>query len=177
MTRLLNLNGQEYVEWIASVNEGDFVDCIKIDRVNCKSCWSRARVMYRTSTDLSIRFLNEKNRALDRIVSADSAEIMPAKSRTPNYDALLNLKLCITIYSLGLTISWMLVTKLPSGSTRLCYRCMNQPTNTKNLSWSTPSVLIYSDPRLPCLRSFRCPRRRGDQGTLQWMVSIIRWNL
>ena len=68
------------------------MDCIKHDRINCKMAWSRAQVAYRTETDLSIRFLNEKNRSHDRIVAADSAEIMPFKSRTPNYEQLLNLK-------------------------------------------------------------------------------------
>jgi hypothetical protein len=47
--------------------------------------------MIRTENDFSIRFLNEKNRFWDRVVSIDSGEIMNYVSRTPNYLELQNL--------------------------------------------------------------------------------------
>ncbi len=66
-----------------SLKQDDFVDAIKIDRLTKRACWSRAQVVYKNATDVSIRFLNEKNYGNDRVISIDACELAPYKSRTP----------------------------------------------------------------------------------------------
>lgn len=80
----------QYRDWVQELKVLDLVDCIKVDRVVGKCCWSRAKIVGKSLNDFSIRFLNEDSN--DRVVGWDSAEIMPYQSRTPDYDTLLELK-------------------------------------------------------------------------------------
>ena len=42
MVRSLGLLSQEYMEWVRSLKQNDYVDALRIDRVSGRSCWSRA---------------------------------------------------------------------------------------------------------------------------------------
>lgn len=54
-----------------------FADCLKYDKHTIS--WSRAHLLFKGSTDSSIRYMNELNH--EGIVS-NNREIMPFKSRT-----------------------------------------------------------------------------------------------
>lgn len=81
-----------YGEWVDGLRDGDYVDCIKMNRVSGRQCWSRGQIMFRSEKDLSIRFLNEMNRGNDRVVSVESGEVMEYKSRSVHYEELMELK-------------------------------------------------------------------------------------